>query len=127
MKHMIKHDLFDDLLDAFDPFGPFSLYPRTGPYLTVDAGVRRVATEDELKLSIDLPGVKKDDVEISFETNNMLKVVSKRADLQSESTHRCSLSNEWDQDSAEASLEDGVLTLRLKKSERAKPKKLLLK
>lgn len=126
MKHMIKHDLFDDLLGVLDPLTPLSVRPRAGSYLTMDVGVRRDVTEDELKLNIDLPGVKKEDVEISFESNT-LKVLSKRADLQSESTHRCSLSNEWDQDSAEASLEDGVLTLRLKKTERAKPKKLLLK
>lgn len=124
---LTKRDIFDDIFDALDPFGPLASRPRTGLFTPLDAGIRRSVTDDELSLSVDLPGTKSEDLEITFETNGAMKIASKRSDLQLESTHRCSLGEDWDRDSAEASLEDGVLTVKLRKLEKAKPKRLLLK
>lgn len=91
------------------------------------AGVRRSVTNDELTLSVDLPGTKKENVDVTFESNGYVRISAKRSDLQQESTYRYSLDSEWDRDSGEATLEDGVLSLRFKKREEAKPRKLLLK
>jgi HSP20 family molecular chaperone IbpA len=124
---LAKRSLFDDIFDTLDPFGPLSQRPQIGPFMALDAGIRRSSTEDELILNVDLPGAKKDTIELTFENNGILRINSRRADLQLEATHRCSISSEWDRDSADASLEDGVLTIRLKKLEKAKPKKLLIK
>jgi HSP20 family molecular chaperone IbpA len=128
-------DLLGDIFDSTYPLAPVRLPPdssRSRPSLWTlttfaDADVRRTVKDDELTLSVDLPGAKKEDVELTFEANGTLCVKSKRADLQLESTHRCSLPDEWDRDSAEAALDAGVLTVKLRKLERAKPRKLLLK
>lgn len=124
---LAKRDLFDELFDSFDVFRPLSVRPLVDLRDSHGVGVRRSVTNDELTLSVDLPGTKKEDVDVMFESNGYVRISAKRSDLQEESTYRYSLGSEWDRDSGEATLEDGVLSLRFKKREEAKPRKLLLK
>lgn len=110
-------DFFDDLVR------PLS---RTRVVRPNDLLVRSASTDSELTLSVDLPGVKKENVEITFEPR-AIRIVAKRSDLGSESKHSSSLSEEWDRDSAEATLADGVLVVRVKKLERSGSRKLIVK
>jgi len=124
---LAKRDLFDELLDPFDLLRSYPARPLVDLREPRVIDIRRSATNDELTLSVDLPGTKKEDVDVTFEPNGYIRVSAKRSDLKQESTYRCSLGLEWDRDTGEATLEDGVLSLRFKKREEAKPRKLLLK
>lgn len=118
-------DYFDDIIsDAF--FSP--LYKTRGLRVpTRSSEMRSTVNGDQLTISIDVPGSRKDDVEITFESGNVMKVVAKRQDLDSTSTYRYTVPEAWDRDSADAKLEDGVLTILLTKREREKSRKLLVK
>lgn len=120
------------LFRTLDPFSP-SYHPLSyelGRLFDNAEGrstaVRSSRTEDALTLTVDLPGSRKEDVDITFE-HDMLRVVAKRKDVDSKVTYRHVLSRDWDQNSAEADLTDGVLTIRLQRNERSKPRKLLLR
>jgi len=88
--------------------------------------VRVSKTDEEFFARVDLPGVRKEDVEVTFDREGML-VVSKRKDLGTEFTHRCSLSDGWDRETAEATLADGVLTVKLKRLSSPKVRKVVVK
>ncbi len=117
---------FDDLIDSIsiDPFTPLFVKRRT----IRSAFDGRVSVEDEkLKIGFDVPGVKKEDVDVTFEAGNVIKVVAKRTDTSAISTWRYSVPEAWDRESADAKLEDGVLTIALAKREEKKAHKLLIK
>jgi len=114
---------FDDLIDTItlDPF-----FATRKSVRSVFDG--RVAVEgDNLKIRFDVPGVKKEDVDVTFEAGNVIKVVAKRSDTETTTTWRYVPSEAWDRESADAKLEDGVLTISLEKREKEKPRKLLVK
>lgn len=116
----------DDLINtiALDPFTP--LFAKRKDIRSAFDG--RVSVEnDVLKIGFDVPGTKKEDIDVTFEAGDVLKVVAKRHDTGSTSTWRYSLSKEWDHESADAKLEDGVLTILLTKREEKKTRKLLIK
>lgn len=84
-----------------------------------------VETSDEgLVLSIELPGVKSNDVDVQT-TDREIKVSGKRKgkDFQ----YRYTLSKAYDPSSCTASLQDGVLSLQFSKSEMLKSKKVEIK
>lgn len=107
--------------DAFSPFYTKRLN------LSLRDEVRSSTEGEQLKISLDVPGVKKEDVDITFESGNVVKITAKRADLNTTSTWRYLISDAYDRESAEAKLEDGVLTILLSKKEREKSRKLLVK
>lgn len=94
-----------------------------------------VSNENGYVLSLDLPGVKRSDLEISFE-NGELTIVGRRPANASQATvlHRESRTGDYrrvfeldatiDATAIGAKLEDGVLTLTLPKAERAKSRKI---
>jgi HSP20 family protein len=96
-------------------------------------------TDKNLVLVADMPGVKPEGLDIGLE-KNILTIhgrteapdVGERelvnAEYELGDYHRAfTLSDEIDQDKIEASLKDGVLTLRLPKSEKARVKKVPVK
>ena len=94
-------------------------------------------TEDGLTVVADVPGVAKSDLEIHVD-DTILTIrgtvsLPKREDLISEEFgmmnyfRQFRLSDEVDQSKIKASLENGVLTLDLPKSERAKPRRIEVK
>lgn len=94
-------------------------------------------TEDGLTVVADVPGVTKKDLDINVEDKilTIRGMVSrpKRSDMIVEEFglmnyfRQFRLSDEVDQSKIHASLDQGVLTLRLPKAERAKPKRIEVK
>jgi len=91
-------------------------------------------TPEEIILKIDMPGVDKDNLDIKVE-GDMLKIHGKLESQQSGNPlyaeqrtgdfHReFSLSNDLNQDKINASITAGVLTVKIAKSEKVKPRKI---
>ena len=93
-------------------------------------------TDHALNVVLEMPGVAKDNVEIGIE-NDVLKIsgridIAKYEGLQPVYTEynignysrSFQLSNKVDQDGIKAELKDGVMTLVLPKSEKAKPRRI---
>lgn len=117
---------FDDLIEtiAFDPFTPL-FATRKGIRSSFDG--RITLDEDLLKVSFDVPGVKKEAVDVTFEAPRRVKVVAKRSDTGSTSTWWYNVPETHDPGSADAKLEDGVLTVSFAKKQTESPRKLLIK
>jgi len=94
-------------------------------------------TEDAYKLQAELPGLTKDDINITLE-NNVLRLSGERKfekDVQKESYHRIertygafsrafALPQQVEADGVEAAFENGILTVTVPKAEQAKPRKI---
>lgn len=120
--------LFDDL------FHDSWTAPSVGaPQLAIDE------TESEIVVRADLPGFSQDDLSISVEGDSLI-IKGKRGTKIPENyrvlleeraamnfTHRLSLSRPIDFDQADATLLNGVLTLRLPIHESARPKQISVK
>lgn len=92
---------------------------------------------DQLVVRAELPGIKKEDVNVSLEQNQLILSGEKKCeDTASESNkHRSecyygrfyrsvSLPNEVDPEKVQAQFRDGILTVTLPKSESSKPKRI---
>ncbi|HZW15410.1 MAG TPA: Hsp20/alpha crystallin family protein [Brevundimonas sp.] len=122
--HREMNRMFDDVLRGFDrPFG--SMSRMSGPSLEVDE------TDTEYRVTAELPGLGKDDVEITCQ-DGMLSI---RGEKQGEKRDARSFSERWygrferrvalpdaDEARAQASFRDGLLTVTLPKTERAQEK-----
>ena len=142
---MSKETLRRDSLDVLTPF--FNLtrtWDRAVESQQADRGQRMVMPamnviegEDYLLISAELPGVPKDSVKITVE-NGVLAVSGEKKNDAEETQkgfhlmerrfgafHRTvTLSRKLDASKAEASYADGVLTIRIPRSEEAKPREL---
>jgi HSP20 family molecular chaperone IbpA len=108
-------------VDLFDPFRVFDdIYfaskPRT---YTQSSAYRTETTEDGMNLSVDLPGVKSTDLTVHA-TGRDVKITGKLRGEEFSHTYR--VSKDYDVENPDAVLEDGVLTIRFKKSSSAKTK-----
>jgi HSP20 family protein len=94
--------------------------------------------EDAWVIELDLPGVKKDDVNIEVSDSELAitgeikererkGVLRRRTRRTGQFEYRVALPGEIDQDHIEASLSDGVLTVRIPKPERARPRRIAIK
>ena len=122
--HREMNRMFDDVLRGFDmPFG--SMSRMSGPSLEVDE------TDAEYRVTAELPGLGKDDFEITCH-DGVLRI---RGEKQGEKRDGRSFSERWygrferrvtlpdaDEARAQASFRDGLLTVTLPKSERAQEK-----
>lgn len=91
-------------------------------------------TDNEFIITFDMPGVKKENLEITVE-NNMLTVIG-HVSMESLGTivyqetrignyrREFTLPDHIDADSISAEMKDGVLTVKISKPEKAKPKKI---
>lgn len=96
-------------------------------------------TEEGFRLIAELPGLTKDDIQITLE-NNVLRLTGERKlekDVRKESFQRIervygsfarsfSLPHQVDSERVTASFENGVLTLNVPKAEQAKPRKIAI-
>ncbi len=95
--------------------------------------------EEEINIEVVIPGVKKEDININFE-NDILKIeADKNSDYGEDSTYRMRERHlgkfskllkvvvPIEQDSIEAEYKNGILKIKLKKSEAAKPRKIDVK
>lgn len=112
-KYYDRNDLL--ALSFFDPFYLLSELTwlrsnkQTRPRPNYDTAV----DDSGMTLTIDLPGVKKEDVKIET-FNKSMTIKTKRAAEESSMSYR--ISKEYDLHTAAASLENGVLTLKFSKS-----------
>jgi HSP20 family protein len=106
----------------------------TGWQMTYTPRVDILETDEELFLHVDLPGVRPEDVELRFEQNE-LTIHGRVAPRNEESGLLCEydtgefhrvfrINEDVDVNNITATLKNGVLTLRLPKSERVKPRKI---
>jgi HSP20 family protein len=96
-------------------------------------------TEEGYRLTAELPGLTKDDVQITLE-NDVLRLAGERKlekDVKRESFHRVertygafsrafALSHKVDGDKVQASFENGLLTVLVPKAEETKPRKIVI-
>jgi len=135
-------------LDVLTPFFNLSrTWDRAVEGQQADRGQRMVMpamnvieAEDHLLISTELPGVPKDSVQITIENGVLAISGEKMSDAEETQKafhlmerrfgkfHRTvTLSRKLDANKAEASYADGVLTIRIPRSEEAKPKQLEIK
>lgn len=120
---MIKRDDFfafnaDNFTSLFD------LATRTRDVGSSKAYHRK--TSKDYELWIDVPGVKKEAIQLGVE-NGILTVRAERYDTKQVHTRSVVLSNEYNEDEIEAKLEDGVLYIRVPLASKSKNKKIEIK
>ena len=94
-------------------------------------------SKDNVLVKVDLPGLTKDEIEVSIQDNNLILKGEKRKDteVKEENYYKTErfygsfyrtvpLPSAVDQTKVESSYKDGVLTLELPKKEEAKPKQI---
>lgn len=95
-------------------------------------------TDDAWVVEADLPGVKKGDVDIEVRDNELTihgevkerertGILRRRTRRTGEFDYRVTLPGEVDADNIDAKLDDGVLSVRVPKPERAKPRRIEIK
>ena len=91
---------------------------------------------NDYTLTLEMPGVSKDNLDISLD-NNELEISGKIMEVENKDKDLCyseynlydyyrkfKVGNDIDRNGIEANLENGILTLKLHKSEEVKPKKI---
>lgn len=97
-------------------------------------------TENEFILSAEIPGIKKEDVNISISDNQVVlsgEIYEEKEEqetnyrlkerIRGKFSRSFTLSNAVDSDKAEATYKDGILRLRMPKVEEARPKQIPIK
>ena len=108
--------LVDDLLSWSPPGGETVWAPYTPP-------VKIQNTEDAAIVTVDMPGLDPDDIELTFQDGVL--AISGKTDQRSYA-YRVTLGDAFDPDHIEAGLERGVLTVHADKRPEAKPRKIAL-
>jgi HSP20 family protein len=141
MTNLTQWDPFTDLRQAMDQLfdqgfaRPWRLLPSTDPQAGFPVDIWE--TEDALEVKAALPGLRPDDVEITF-ANGMLTIKAEhrpeaeegqrnyhRREISYGSHNRSfSLPVSLESDKAEARFENGMLHLRLPKAESVRPKQI---
>jgi HSP20 family protein len=97
-------------------------------------------TENHVVLALDLPGLRKEDVNVTLE-NSVLTIAGERrfeSDQKNETLHRLeraygaftrsfTLGSQVQADGLEATFQDGVLTVQVPKAEASKPRRIAIK
>ncbi len=136
----LVRDRFSRLFeDAFnDMLRPFEAEDVSNRAWAPSVDIRE--TGEEVTLFVDLPGMKKEDVNITLE-NNVLTISGERSfdrEESNENYHRIersfgtfarsfTLNHNVQTDQVEANFEDGVLVVSLPKQEEAKPRRISIK
>lgn len=134
-------DLFGDLFEDF--YRPWSLAPwgETARRLTGFAPAVDVSeTDQEYRVSVELPGLSKDDLELTIDRGRLTITGEKRTEEREEKeshlrveraygsfSRSIALPETVNQDAVEASFKDGVLTVRLPRTEQARGRKVEIK
>ncbi|MDA3902645.1 MAG: Hsp20/alpha crystallin family protein [Desulfuromusa sp.] len=103
---------------------------KINPAFRLSPAVDIYETDAELVLLVDLPGVENSGLQLEV-SRGVLSLVGEMQATENEKQRsyyrQFRLSERIDADAGHAELKDGVLTLRLPKSEAAKPKKIAIK
>jgi HSP20 family protein len=124
--------LFDNLF--MDRSNIFTRYPELAPAANVKEN------DDEFVISAEVPGMKKDDIKITFENNHLTISGEKKSneEIKEENFHQLEcrygkfsrtivVPAGVKSDKIEADYEQGILTIHLPKDEDAKPKQIEVK
>ena len=84
-------------------------------------------TKDHYLMSLDMPGVKKENLKIEFQENQIVITGQRLGRTQTQYRKMFSLPMNIEADKIEASLEDGVLNIVVPKAESAKPRSIEIK
>jgi len=108
-------------------------YDNNGNYVTIPV-TDIYETEDQYSLSIEMPGITKENLEITVNDNELeLRGHIEPKEFnendysefsQSDFYRKFKIGNDVDRNNVEASLKDGILSLNLNKTEEVKPKKI---
>ena len=120
---MLKSDNLFQTLRILDDLCNPALTTRQR-YFTSTTEAKTEVKENQLHLSVDLPGVKSTDLSVQAE-GRTIKIVGKRKG--EEIKHSYTLSKEYDPETTSATLEDGVLTLIFVKTQAAESRKIEVK
>lgn len=108
MFSLSKRDNFFNLnSETFQSLFGDMVIPNVGTALT-----HKRETDKELELWIDMPGVKKDAVKLSIERGT-LTVSADRYDVKGSHSRTLTINTKYNEDEAEAKLENGVLYIRV--------------
>lgn len=109
--------------------GPMAEAEKTSPVYRSTPAVDIYETDDSLVVTADMPGVEEKDlqIEIAREILTLEGGFSVGEGGRAGYYRQFKLSDRIDAEAGEAALKDGVLTLRLPKSEAAKPKRIAVK
>ncbi|HUP42089.1 MAG TPA: Hsp20/alpha crystallin family protein, partial [Thermoanaerobaculia bacterium] len=132
-----QRDPFARLLDSFLGENPYPSEDVSNRTWMPAVNIRE--TDGAFYVEAELPGMTKDDIEITLE-NNMLKLSGERRfekDTKEESYHRVersygsflrtfSLPSQVSAEGVKASFKEGVLTIEIPKAEEAKPRKIAI-
>ena len=108
----------------------------SGPAYSPDVDI--FASDEEVVFVVDLPGVNKGDVSIQVDETNTLTIRAKNSHTPREGAvllqyrigdyyRAFQISDDYDKDKVNASLENGLLQISVPKKESAKPKKIEIK
>jgi len=133
-------ELFREMFEDF--FRPWALAPwrllsrELGPSPAVDV----TETEGEYKVSVELPGLTKDDIEVTLEEGRLTITGEKKEEKREERqnflrversygsfSRTIPLASSVKEDAVEAAFKDGVLSILLPKTEQARGKKVQIK
>lgn len=129
------HEDFDDMISRF--FGDWNApFARGGWVPALDVAVK----DDAVIVEAELPGLKPEDIDISVQGNTLLITGEKRSEQEENRENYYHVERTWgsfrrsvalptevDVDRIEARHENGVLTIRMPKSERAKARRIQIK
>lgn len=110
---------YDSMPKSFDLFDPIRIFDDvyTSKWRAASTAPYRVDVVDEvLNLSVDLPGLKSKDLNVQI-TGREIKVSGKIREEEFKYTYK--LSKDYDPETVDAKLEDGVLTLKFAKTKTA--------
>jgi HSP20 family protein len=133
MRRMDPMREFEDLYEQMGRLMPAPLRPSELTRLVPDADV--VETDDAYLVEVELPGVKREDIDIEVIGNELLitgefkkrervGLLRRRTRRIGEFEFRVTLPSDVNADKIDAKLAEGVLTVRVPKSERTKPRRI---
>lgn len=139
-----RREIKDLFREAFEDFyRPWSLAPwgETARRLSGFAPVVDVSeTESEYRVSVELPGLSKDDVELTIDQGRLNIRGEKKSEEREEKENHLRVERSYgsfsrsvplpqtvDQDAAQATFKEGVLTVSLPKTEKSRGKKVDIK
>lgn len=131
-------DEFDRLQDEINKLFDWTYPSNRGLFdRSLSPAVDVVETSDEIVLTCDLPGVKKDDLDLSISRNVITIKGEKKGEQKKEGAktfrketwsgsfqRTLSLPETVDPDKVEASMKEGVLTVKIAKREEVKPRQI---
>ncbi|MFP4029662.1 MAG: Hsp20/alpha crystallin family protein [Candidatus Brocadiia bacterium] len=131
-------DIFRDMLEDF--FGDWGGSPWSSEESVVSPALDISETEDAYKVTAELPGMSKDDVELNIDHGVLTLSGKKREEEKTEEenflrvertygsfSRSVPLPSSVNEEAVEASFSEGVLTIKLPKNEEARGKKIEIK